>query len=873
MKQSLPYIAAVLSGALLAAACTHELTPQEPAEGTFTGIRITPVCDGLFTRSTEEAGDSDYNETTISHWAWFIYSDEEGTNCLQSGWETGNNPRTLVLDGILTDGATGYVYVIANLPDDYSYDFDDGIVYTDPETSATTTYGKTLAQLQTISFDSTFYHFTSATTGYPDPDPFVMRTPAPVSFTLAANTTKTVTAELKRAAAKIILDLKIAKDVKQTETTAAGAEKYVKHWRADIDHLQIYMLWGSTHGDIAGTKWDYDGASTNTDWFYSASPRYAMYTNPKGGVYDASTNTVSGSVPHYDGEGTAPVGQYKETTLTVSSSVWEQVYKVNLDANGDPIWNWNASTATEDRTDANIGNTAYGDWDYVLDGGEKVPATDALGNYQYKLGTESKTIDAYSISSLPLYSMPISWGVSGAHAPFIKIILPWRGHTRGSDGTETDEGSWTWDPKTTEFYYKILVPGRTTLDANGCYHISVDLSVLGSEADEVPVELYSTYHVVDWNTAETMGGVESAGRYLDCGDLFEFYSQNSMEIPVSSSHDITVTDVSVTYNDYSGSTVSVATLDDSEYSITPFDNTKVTIAHTMETTLANMHNQDVARINYTFRIQHGDDESYYKEVKVIQYPPVYITADPNPGGDTATNGNSFGHVYVNGNTRYTGSDTYWYYPFGLDGAGNTNTNMFILHVSVLEDPYLIGDPRVETGGDPSGGSVTWASAPGVEGSTSRTLQNFRKVEADDRTTNMIAPILRVASSYGAAYRYTFNNARYRCASYQEDGLRAGRWRLPTMAEIKYLVNLSAQGLIIRLFGSATGETNYWCANGYATVDNENNTVTNTSGDYSNSSTTNYVRCVYDEWYWGETTNNDTVRGQYRSTFTWGDETN
>ena len=863
MRKYFIYILVWPAVAILAASCVSPFDNPVAGKGDRTVLRLAPAVAGISTKADTEAGDDTYNENIITDYYWYIFSDAAGTTCVLSGHQESDEAKEIILDDYFPSGGTGYVYVAANLP----------------EAPTATTY----ADLKDVSFgtsmpttypdSSEFYKYTSATTGVPKPEKFVMRTDTLVPFTLVEKTVVSVPAQLKRVASKIILDLYVAEEVEQTKTLPSGGEEYVKTWLSDIGHIQIYMLWGSTHGNLAGTQFHYGDDGVESEWFYSASPRYAMYTNPKGGVYDASTNTVSGSVPHYDGEGTAPVGQYKETTLTVSSSVWEQVYKVNLDANGDPIWNWNASTATEDRTDANIGNTAYGDWDYVLDGGEKVPATDALGNYQYKLGTESKTIDAYSISSLPLYSMPISWGVSGAHAPFIKIILPWRGHTRGSDGTETDEGSWTWDPKTTEFYYKILVPGRTTLDANGCYHISVDLSVLGSEADEVPVELYSTYHVVDWNTAETMGGVESAGRYLDCGDLFEFYSQNSMEIPVSSSHDITVTDVSVTYNDYSGSTVSVATLDDSEYSITPFDNTKVTIAHTMETTLANMHNQDVARINYTFRIQHGDDESYYKEVKVIQYPPVYITADPNPGGDTATNGNSFGHVYVNGNTRYTGSDTYWYYPFGLDGAGNTNTNMFILHVSVLEDSYLIGDPRVETGGDPSGGSVTWASAPGVEGSTSRKLQKFRKVEADDRTTNMIAPILRVASSYGAAYRYTFNNARYRCASYQEDGLPAGRWRLPTMAEIKYLVNLSARGLIIRLFGSETGTTNYWCANGYATVDNENNTVTNTSGDYSNSSTTNYVRCVYDEWYWGETTNNDTVRGQYRSTFTWGDETN
>ena len=45
---------------------------------------------------------------------------------------------------------------------------------------------------------------------------------------------------------------------------------------------------------------------------------------------------------------------------------------------------------------------------------------------------------------------------------------------------------------------------------------------------------------------------------------------------------------------------------------------------------------------------------------------------------------------------------------------------------------------------------------------------------------------------------------YRCAGYQEAGYPAGRWRVPTMAEINYIVQLSGWGVIPSLFSESSG---------------------------------------------------------------------
>ena len=165
--------------------------------------------------------------------------------------------------------------------------------------------------------------------------------------------------------------------------------------------------------------------------------------------------------------------------------------------------------------------------------------------------------------------------------------------------------------------------------------------------------------------------------------------------------------------------------------------------------------------------------------------------------------------------------------------------------------------------------------------------------------NFVAPKLRVASSYGSVPgQMSRVEARRRCAAYQEAGYPAGRWRLPTLAEIRFISKLSRQGRIPTLFAAWHGVAvyagvpyehrvgkspylnypHYWCAQGAAYIDDTDNgnvKIFPKSSVYPNADATKdaassnanaaqvAVRCVYDEWYWTD----KCPEGQ----FTWGDK--
>ena len=106
------------------------------------------------------------------------------------------------------------------------------------------------------------------------------------------------------------------------------------------------------------------------------------------------------------------------------------------------------------------------------------------------------------------------------------------------------------------------------------------------------------------------------------------------------------------------------------------------------------------------------------------------------------------------------------------------------------------------------------------------------------------------------------NARRRCASYQEQGYPAGRWRMPTYGELKFIVWLAQTGKIPRLFNTGV----YWTAQGAYEINADTGELTPSSG-----TTSTWVRAVYDEWYWEKETNyvlQHNSDGGYD--FTWGD---
>lgn len=284
-----------------------------------------------------------------------------------------------------------------------------------------------------------------------------------------------------------------------------------------------------------------------------------------------------------------------------------------------------------------------------------------------------------------------------------------------------------------------------------------------------------------------------------------------------------------------------------------------------------------SRFDIEITIIHKDLENdastqFQRTIKITQYPAMFIETDQNNftmSNDQPYGIARFGNVYINNTQSGNGNMN----PSGLTG-GNRNPNMYIINVTRLaSNRYRIGDPRVtEINNLPNRNSeYNWATAPALfDGTPERGLKYYYPTDVTDAMKMTIAPKFRVASSYGVSGEMNKTTAQRRCASYQEKECPAGRWRLPTYAEMEYIINLSNQNKIPNLF---TSSSYYWNASG-SSQGKVTDGVLSTPGN-NNA----HVRCVYDEWYWESVTpklESDGTDTWSNNTFihylfTWGDK--
>ena len=225
------------------------------------------------------------------------------------------------------------------------------------------------------------------------------------------------------------------------------------------------------------------------------------------------------------------------------------------------------------------------------------------------------------------------------------------------------------------------------------------------------------------------------------------------------------------------------------------------------------------------------------------------------------------------------------------------------NIRKIDNPTQDQINKIKDGVTTTGKLQTWTqgyildgftTAPAINETTQRTLKYYYPTRESMDNQNTVAPKFRICSSYGGTWAYlTRSMARRRAAAYQEIGYCAGRWRLPTFGEVRYIMELSRQNKIPRLFGRDEGVWYYWCAQGAVLVPARGDTetpiriVTNPGQDgnppggntaiepFVGNNFRDHGRFVYDEWYWGEgtltpssaTPNQDTPT----YTFTWGDQ--
>lgn len=561
------------------------------------------------------------------------------------------------------------------------------------------------------------------------------------------------------------------------------------------------------------------------------------------------------------------------------------------------------------------------------------------GNGTSNLAVYSTTHDG---RDNPFYSYPCSWETGSAMEPYMKLIIPWKYGTTTRKyyykipfhGNSLERNHW--------YHISIDVQVLGTEQADPP-EVSVHYAIADWQGE------IDTSTAEDITSVTSVPATVITARYLNIPTTeYVLFNEERLVIPVQSSHDMEIVGFTVDADAYQASHYTdahyvgdspriynpfTATINNSiiavraNYSATTATSVShefptgdsadsegwmvkiagrdsIVFSHPLNRNLSS-NAYDVAPYTIRFRVRHqGDATGYFTDITIEQRPPIIIRPYANSGGTSR-----YGYGFVNGaqnNGRnngnsdgsYTSSSTQssWLYylgasPDNMSNSATTNTNMYVIETSVLPttgslSSYVLGDPRTRTidnlqpqGQDP------WSQSKASVTGTNRRLSYYYPA-GDEAYDNFIAPKMRIASSFGATQPVTFENAQRRCASYQEDGYPAGRWRLPTVAEIFYISQLNTDGKIFKLLGSENirnnnnqldPTTDYWCNSTFVTVANGTNAQWRSNynkdmpapevGTSFSSSDTKYIRCVYDDWYW-EGTKYSTVT---KDTFTWGDQ--
>lgn len=499
---------------------------------------------------------------------------------------------------------------------------------------------------------------------------------------------------------------------------------------------------------------------------------------------------------------------------------------------------------------------------------------------------------SFQVAFDPFYSYPTEWENSDEYEPYLMLEIKW------GIKVDDDDDNRTYEP----YYYKIPVnrkfvndEGKLCLLRNNLYKLILKVGVLGSTDPNKPVELNSEYEVMDWGDLAINTAVQNFKYLVVDQSEISIYNVSDAQITFASSHDVTVTVDKIEYKYYGKATTRTVTITSSGKSVSPtlsgFSDNNVYGDYKIQETDIDANtsglqlSKDAGVIDFYHTIKantytphdiyitvkHKDDTSgeYSQKVKITQYPPIYIIGAKSNGkvfvnkktsNPTDDNGNGLGSI--------AGSVS------GNDNEVNQNMNQYNIYVTVLPSTmnYMIGDPRTPTGGTLSGITELTKYRPTRQGAE-----------------NVIAPAFKIASSYGKTTDLsTYAAAERRCASYQENGYPAGRWRVPTAAEIAFIQERSKNGDIPSLFNGANNGTNrnpkysgYWAAYqkaywpGYLT--NSQTSYGPSAGAYETDDLNcddHAVRCVYDVWYWGnENTGQmaDTYVDDYQLTNpVWGD---
>lgn len=497
-----------------------------------------------------------------------------------------------------------------------------------------------------------------------------------------------------------------------------------------------------------------------------------------------------------------------------------------------------------------------------------------LGGETPNYGSEVEGVSGWTTIDhvTPLYTYSSYWSDGANNQAYIMLTVPWKVEEEGNESLT---------------YYNYFVPlnmSELKLVRNKHYRINLRVGVLGdleelteSEysyevldwvGEDISVELNKpTYLVVDQNYV-VMKNIEefSVGYHSSDEVLCEVLSttigpwkqQNNVYVSGASYKDFAVNGTSMTATTYNGKTFAAP-------------GGVVTFEHGLDNTRSDTDTDYDFLIQTTVvRVYHKNNPDIYEDITFVQYPAMYVTVNAGIEGKwnyINVNGNGWENWKTSGNAgngcpTYDGTKVYW---VGIGGKSQASTihSMYQITVTAFDATtanYIVADPRAEAkditifpGYNHGGNSQApnYPVQPDQLGVT--TIKGYRGTLVEN-SDNLVAPEFIVASHCSTCtsadqYFYSADSGYNRCAGYQEAGYPAGRWRLPTTAELEVVGKLCAQKKLPQIFMDGMS---YISASG--TFKNTNN------GSFSpTTSQANSVRCVYDTWYWKDKCNDTSMQ--------------
>lgn len=520
----------------------------------------------------------------------------------------------------------------------------------------------------------------------------------------------------------------------------------------------------------------------------------------------------------------------------------------------------------------------------------------------YELVSETETEYVYECG-IPFYTYARAWERGSDHAAYMTFEMPW-GHDENEDGKA--------DNYFETYYYQILINGGGRCFERNCwYDMTIRVGILGSTVEIEPKTLEDlTYYILDWTTepeSDHMGGgdrhedvkLENYTYLVVHNDRLEIDNASTGVITFDASHkvDIAITSASRIVECMPEQTTTLGA-----FYVNCREQNPVVTSLTSRITIANnfVIDNSAGTITFNHTITEADkiyspvyvyatvwletdgepgmsdeEKIFSQDVTIIQYPSLFITPDKSTSES----------VYINAQ-RGSNSISIGTYPLGKatgtnSTQGYTHTGyMFTISVSSFSGEtdqfeingtpytYIIGDPRSHTSNRNlnndnytiSNGNNGWRS------DSDGYLTEYYPTSTDPDAFRVISPKFKIASMFGGySSSCTHEGAAMRCASYQEDGYPAGRWRLPTTAEVMFVIKLQTDESIQNLF---FGGNYYYSA--------DKSIQCQAGIDVKDPQATGSVRCVYDEWYWGSNREADKNPNADEGDsdeylFTWGDK--